>query len=388
MLEVLAIIGNVITEYKEYVSKAPKSHSIFLIAALSIFMPFIVTCVTAVLVAFLALREKEYLKSIKNLPGVAYIVAFAALVLLVPLFYGRWVSLLAGLLVIVALIFMLFSKSIMTEALYDRALDCCCAGSTICFLFGIIQKIYYGPRFRVTAGFGNANYYGTIIEFVILICVYRIMTNPKGRWFYCGIILMNVLGLFLCDCQSSWLPILVGVLIIFYCNGHKKKTIIFLCIAVGLVAALLLIPNILPRLDRMPQTFATRINIWLTAAQGIKAHPIFGQGTITYMFIHSLYNGYSTYHAHSLYLDPLLNYGVAGVALALRYFWVVISDVQKKRLGVKSRPIKSLALAVVVGVLIHGVTDITIMWIPTAMLLTLILSSFGIEDKKNICCSY
>lgn len=388
MLEVLAIIGNIITEYKEYVSKAPKSHSIFLIAALSIFMPFIFSCVAVVLVAYLALREKEYLKSIKNLSGTVYIVVFSVLVLLVPLLFGRWVSLSAGLLVIAALIFMLFSKSIMTEELYNRALDCCCAGSIICFLFGIAQKIYYGASFRVTAGFGNANYYGTIIEFVVLICVYRMMTNPSGRLFYCGIILMNVVGLFLCDCQSSWLPILVGILIIFYCNGHKKKTLTFLCIAVGLVAAGLFIPNVLPRLGRMPQTFATRINIWMTALQGIKAHPLFGQGTITYMFIHELYNGYSTYHAHSLYLDPFLNYGVVGVCVMLRYFWVTTSEALKKQLGDKSRSIKSLALAIVVGVLIHGVTDVTIMWIPTSMLLMVILSSFGIEDKKNICHSY
>lgn len=371
------------------VKNIPKHELAFLAVTASIFLPFMITCTAVVVYAIFLVCNKSVIKSISKQKGVVFLAVLSVLIIVVPIFYGRWISVLAGVLFIMVLVYFVYAQSIMTHRLYDKALTICCAMSIVCFFYALMQKLILGMSFRSTAGLLNANYYATIIEFVILICVYRIMTDYKKNKFYIIIIAINIAGLFLSDCQSSWLSIIAGVLLLLFFNGYKRQATIFLAISFLLVILGLSIPGILPRLDRMPQTFSTRINIWTTAWQGIKAHPLFGQGTLTYLFSHELYGGYKTYHAHSLYLDPILSYGIVGVTALLCYITTLIRQTVKNKCP-KSSPAKVLMLSVCAAVCVHGITDFSILWVQTGMLLCFIMSYSGIKGKsdketKNIC---
>ncbi|WMJ23693.1 O-antigen ligase family protein [Paludicola sp. MB14-C6] len=362
----------------EKVKSFSKPQLLLAITVASIFTHFIITCAVLLGVTIYALANSNIRKMMFHAKGLIWLGLFSILIIVVPSLYGRWVSALIGIAVIIVILFYLFAQSIITDELYHYTIDIACFMSLICFIVALGQKLFYGFSFRSTAGLLNANYYGTIIEFVVLLCVYRIIIGTKMPNAYIGVILINILGLFLCDCQSSWLSIIAGVFILICFNKYKKYALLFLAIASIFVCIGIFVPGILPRWDRMPQTFSTRMNIWRTAIQGIKAHPLFGQGTLTYMFINKLYKGYDTYHAHSLYLDPLLSYGIVGVGLLITYLCNYF-----KALSYQVNKIRSLVFAFVAAVCVHGITDISILWVQTGLLLLFIASGCFIEKKNN-----
>ena len=52
--------------------------------------------------------------------------------------------------------------------------------------------------------------------------------------------------------------------------------------------------------------------MWSTALKGIADHALFGMGPSAYQLVWPAYSGYPTFHAHNLFLDTLLNFGVVG----------------------------------------------------------------------------
>lgn len=100
-----------------------------------------------------------------------------------------------------------------------------------------------------------------------------------------------------------------------------------------------------------------RIQIWSCAIQGIKASPLLGQGPFTYMMILDKYNGHLTQHAHSVYLDPLLSFGIIGLACLVPYIY----DNCKRLYKVKEHySYIALVMGFIGVLLIHGILDYTI----------------------------
>lgn len=307
-----------------------------------------------------------------------------SLAFIVPLVYGRWTSFFATFMLLSILVFMLYSQSIITIELYHKGLDISCYMSIVCFVYAVIERLFLGTSHRSTGGMLNANYYGTIIEFVILIAVYRIITNPSKKKEYFFFIAINILGLFLCDCQSAWLAIIAGTIAILFNNGYKKGAIIFLVTSSALLSIGLMIPGVFPRWDKMPQTFVTRFGIWQIAIKQIFAHPFFGQGILAYFYNHEIYGGYRTYHSHSLFFEPFVSFGLVGVCIAIAYIVSNISYARNNIVFKEYSPIKSMVIAVMVAVLVHGVTDYSIRWIQTGLLLVFILSACFVRKEKSL----
>lgn len=356
---------------------------LLLITTMSVCLPYPITCFLLLTLVFFVLFRKKLRDQLVKVKGFSIICFFSLYAMIIPLFYQRWLGVIVGFFMMIGFIYMLYVQSVLTFKLYHMILDCICVSSIACFIIAVIQKLSCGYLFRATGGLLNANYYGMIIEFVILICIYRIITNPnKSKW-YIPIVIVNIVGVFLCDCQSAWLAIIAGVLILLYCNGFKKHAIFFLLIASVLVVIGVTVPGVLPRWDRMPQTFATRLDIWKTAFKGISEYPLFGQGPMSFLLNHKTYGGYLTQHAHSIYLDPLLCYGVVGVGTILIYIVTVIRFAKNNLALKKSPEVTSIVLAIFVASLIHGITDFPLMWVQTGMLFVFIISGVFVNSSSE-----
>lgn len=389
LVEVLIIANmkkNVIDYFKSTPKPRLKKELLLIIAVASIFLPFAATFAVMLALGAVVLTNRECRASLVKLKGAPILAAFAALSLIVPAFYQRWISVLAGVMIVVIILFMMYAQTVITSSLYDISLDICCIMSVCPFVISIIQKLVNGFGYRATGALLNANYYGMIIEFVIIISVYRMFLNPKaGKW-YLAVIVINIAGLFMCDCQSAWLAIIAGILVLLYVNGYKRYAIIFLIVSAVLVMVGILVPGVLPRWDKMPQTLATRIAIWSDAMKWISKHPIFGQGTLTYLFNQRIFGGYKTYHAHSLYLEPILSYGIVGTGLLISYFVVLIKQMKTNvyiAMSQSKSRVKSLILAIMVSVCVHGITDIPLIWIQTGAFLAFIMSGAFISPKHE-----
>ena len=99
------------------------------------------------------------------------------------------------------------------------------------------------------------------------------------------------------------------------------------------------------------------------------------------MMILDKYNGHLTQHAHSVYLDPLLSFGIIGLACLVPYVY----DNCKRLYQVKKHySYVALVMGFIGVLLIHGILDYTIFWIHTGLFFLFVLSSFEMfETNRN-----
>ena len=105
-----------------------------------------------------------------------------------------------------------------------------------------------------------------MIEFIVLICVYKMMQVKTLRRivFYVVTIVCNLFALYLSGSRTAWIPFVVTIPFMFLIN---KRFIYFTTSMAGIGGAgllLLLEPKLMQRATIF-QDFAKRSNIWETA---------------------------------------------------------------------------------------------------------------------------
>ena len=140
--------------------------------------------------------------------------------------------------------------------------------------------------------------------------------------------------------------------------------------------AALIVPGVLCRLPILDRMIELRVDIWETAAKGFLQHPLFGQGTFTYQYIWpTIPGGAANDHSHSLYLEPLLNYGIVGTAALLSYFALQYRSLWHSMREKQESYLTAVLLGLTVSTLVHGISDVTVAWVQTGMLFLFLLSS-------------
>ena len=99
---------------------------------------------------------------------------------------------------------------------------------------------------------------------------------------------------------------------------------------------------------------------------------------MTYYHVYKSYHGHPTEHAHSVYLDPLLCFGVIGILTIIPYIFDNLKRVYYLWKSHIDKTLVALIVSFVVMVLIHGLLDYTIFFVQTGFLFLLITSSFDI----------
>ncbi len=241
------------------------------------------------------------------------------------------------------------------------------------------QKIRF--MLRCKGFFFNPNYFGAMMAMTALICIYHFVAFKKDRLKSVFVGVCALVCLLLTQSMFGYIELLVGAIVLLIV-AHKWRylavliTILFLCATVVIV-----VPDILPRLGEMGESFDLRVRIWRVAAKGFWQSPIFGQGPLTYFHIYKDYEGaipgvkvWPTQHAHNLFIDGLLNFGFVGATLLWSWYVALTVDVLRslKRLG--SKTVASLVIAMAVGLLVHGMVDVTVLWSQTGIMLLFIVS--------------
>lgn len=323
------------------------------------------------------LREKAL-----SAPYTKIVFAFVTVSFFTASIYNNYIGIGYALLSYAIVICGLYLRSVMTQSLFRRAMDTVCVCSIWCMAVALIQKtvIFAAEEgYRPPSVFDNANYYGMMIEFIIAIALYRFFTNQRHPAFYLMVIGVNLIGLYLCASFSSFLAMCAAAGVILVGRRNAKVSALFF----GLMAACLLViiafPSLLPRSSsEIEFTLTQRLSIWISSLRAFKRTPFFGRGPETYRMVWEQFGGPQTCHCHNLFLDMLLNYGIFGTAIAFTYF--ILQGrllLLRYRYGF-CRSMDLLISALTVAVLVHGLTDVTILWIQTICLLFLVTSSMGI----------
>jgi O-antigen ligase len=337
-------------------------------------------------VAYL-IKEKRLKSVASTTPGIQYLWALCTLGVVAALVNDNEVGMLIAMLLAVFFLIGAFARSIMTRMLFDKVILVSCAASLFSFAVAFIQYVTYkGDLNRVCSVFINANYYAAVIEIVVLFALYKLCRaeNREQRGFYAIVIALNAVGLFFSGCRTAVFALCAAVsLMLFFYSRYKALAVYFgLCILLAVLTVT--VPEAFPRMSQISNDMGTRIEIWHRAIEDIMRHPFFGEGALAYAGSHFIVEGMRIAHTHSIYLEPILSFGVIGTILILVYLKKNLSPIWEMRNIKTDRDKFVLALGLLASVALHGIVDATAFSVQLGILLMLALAMAGIHENPQL----
>lgn len=253
----------------------------------------------------------------------------------------------------------------MTEKMLYKIFDIAAFMGMICAFVARMQRI--DPKVQTPSVFLNANYYGTIITFTFLICLYRLITESKNEVFLIASMLVELYGLASASCWTAIFCIALGTLIILF--YLKKRKIAFALMVAGVIfsALFMLTPAYEKIFALAVRNISIRWGIWETGIKAFLRQPFFGVGMMGYYRVYKLYGSQANYHCHNLFIDALLSFGIIGVTPAVAYAVRTVKNAVKS----KMLPLFSALFA---AVMLHSLFDLTIVWIQTGAFAVILMT--------------
>ena len=240
---------------------------------------------------------------------------------------------------------------------------------------------------RVASVFMNENYYGTIIEFIALICLYFIFRSEslREKIFFAIVYAMNVFGLWLCQSRMAYIVVALSFLLFLFVFQRRAAYIVMIILA-GFSSVLIRFPALLPRFDSILSYLDFRLGIWDCAFRAFRLSPWIGRGYYSYSSIWTevfAEEYFPALHAHNLYIELLINFGIIGFLLlslfVLNKIFSCLKICYQQKDSLSIALIGSAALCIAV----HGCADITIFWPQTGIFAALLFASPQVYVSKE-----
>lgn len=368
---------------------------------LSIFLPFylfvVVLCLYIISLIFTG-DMKSILQKMGEHPMLLLFLSYSTVISILA---QNWMGLVASVGMFLFTIFFLHYQSILSHKFFRLILQFVLFGSVLSAAFAslehfqIVKKFNYAflsPNMQVwhqnRAGvtFFNPNYYGIICCFCIMIAFY-LFTTTKLNWLkvFCVIAgFVNLFGLNFTQNRTAFPAIIAGAIIYLFTTIKNWKAF-WLSIGVFAIGLSFLFSSDLGvRMGTLDSSMEERISIWDAGMALFKQNPFWGEGPLTYM--HSYPRIHAPYHehAHSLYIDTILSYGIVGTIL------LVLSSVAPVRLMMDmsqesgKRPIIGLYLSFLTVVAVHGIFDLALFWIQSGFIFLLVMCSIPLEHRMLV----
>ncbi|CFA12263.1 O-Antigen Polymerase family [Streptococcus pneumoniae] len=363
---------------------------------LSIFLPFylfvVVLCLYIISLIFTG-DMKSILQKMGEHPMLLLFLSYSTVISILA---QNWMGLVASVGMFLFTIFFLHYQSILSHKFFRLILQFVLFGSVLSAAFAslehfqIVKKFNYAflsPNMQVwhqnraEVTFFNPNYYGIICCFCIMIAFY-LFTTTKLNWLkvFCVIAgFVNLFGLNFTQNRTAFPAIIAGAIIYLFTTIKNWKAF-WLSIGVFAIGLSFLFSSDLGvRMGTLDSSMEERISIWDAGMALFKQNPFWGEGPLTYM--HSYPRIHAPYHehAHSLYIDTILSYGIVGTIL------LVLSSVAPVRLMMDmsqesgKRPIIGLYLSFLTVVAVHGIFDLALFWIQSGFIFLLVMCSIPFD---------
>lgn len=368
---------------------------------LSIFLPFylfvVVLCLYIISLIFTG-DMKSILQKMGEHPMLLLFLSYSTVISILA---QNWMGLVASVGMFLFTIFFLHYQSILSHKFFRLILQFVLFGSVLSAAFAslehfqIVKKFNYAflsPNMQVwhqnraEVTFFNPNYYGIICCFCIMIAFY-LFTTTKLNWLkvFCVIAgFVNLFGLNFTQNRTAFPAIIAGAIIYLFTTIKNWKAF-WLSIGVFAIGLSFLFSSDLGvRMGTLDSSIEERISIWDAGMALFKQNPFWGEGPLTYM--HSYPRIHAPYHehAHSLYIDTILSYGIVGTIL------LVLSSVAPVRLMMDmsqesgKRPIIGLYLSFLTVVAVHGIFDLALFWIQSGFIFLLVMCSIPLEHRMLV----
>lgn len=368
---------------------------------LSIFLPFYLFVVVLCLYIISLISTGDMKSILQKMGEHPMLLLFLSYSTVISILAQNWMGLVASVGMFLFTIFFLHYQSILSHKFFRLILQFVLFGSVLSAAFAslehfqIVKKFNYAflsPNMQVwhqnraEVTFFNPNYYGIICCFCIMIAFY-LFTTTKLNWLkvFCVIAgFVNLFGLNFTQNRTAFPAIIAGAIIYLFTTIKNWKAF-WLSIGVFAIGLSFLFSSDLGvRMGTLDSSMEERISIWDAGMALFKQNPFWGEGPLTYM--HSYPRIHAPYHehAHSLYIDTILSYGIVGTIL------LVLSSVAPVRLMMDmsqesgKRPIIGLYLSFLTVVAVHGIFDLALFWIQSGFIFLLVMCSIPLEHRMLV----
>ena len=365
---------------------------------LSIFLPFylfvVVFCLYIISLIFTG-DMKSILQKMGEHPMLLLFLGYSTVI---SIFEQNWMGLVASVGMFLFTVFFLHYQSILSHKFFRFILELVLLGSVLSAAFAslehfqIVKKFNYAflsPNMQVwhqnraEVTFFNPNYYGIICCFCIMIAFY-LFTTTKLTWLriFCVVAgFANLFGLNFTQNRTAFPAIIAGAIIYLF-TTIKNWRAFWLSIGVFAIGLSFLFSSDLGvRMGTLDSSMEERISIWDAGMALFKQNPFWGEGPLTYMHSYPRIRAPYHEHAHSLYIDTILSYGIVGTIL------LVLSSVKPVRLMMDmsqeegKRPIIGLYVSFLTVVAVHGIFDLALFWIQSGFIFLLVMCSIPLEHR-------
>ena len=382
----------------EKLKSLSKQEGLLLGVILSIFLPFylfVIIFISYLLWLVYTGEMKGILKRLSQHPVLLFFIAYSTAISLLA---QNVMGVVASVAMFLFAIFFYYYQSQLTPKFFRLTIEGVLASSVLAAAFAalehfqIVKKFDYtflSPRMQVwhqnraEVAFFNPNYYGIICCFCIMIGFYLISTT-KLRWlriFSMIAIFANLFGLNFTQNRTAFPAIIFGAIIYLF-TTIKNWRAFWLGIGVfGVGLAFLFSSDLGVRMGTLDSSMEERVSIWNAGMALFKQNPFWGEGPLTYM--HSFPRIGAPYHehAHSIYIDTILSYGVVGtVLLGIASATPVRMLIDMSQVPSK-RPILGLYLSFLTVVAVHGIFDLALFWIQSSFIFLLVMCSLPLKHS-------
>lgn len=382
----------------EKLKSLSKQEGLLLGVILSIFLPFylfVIIFISYLLWLVYTGEMKGILKRLSQHPVLLFFIAYSTAISLLA---QNVMGVVASVAMFLFAIFFYYYQAQLTPKFFRLTIEGVLASSVLAAVFAalehfqIVKKFDYtflSPRMQVwhqnraEVAFFNPNYYGIICCFCIMIGFYLISTT-KLRWlriFSMIAIFANLFGLNFTQNRTAFPAIIFGAIIYLF-TTIKNWRAFWLSIGVfGVGLAFLFSSDLGVRMGTLDSSMEERVSIWNAGMALFKQNPFWGEGPLTYM--HSFPRIGAPYHehAHSIYIDTILSYGVVGtVLLGIASATPVRMLIDMSQVPSK-RPILGLYLSFLTVVAVHGIFDLALFWIQSSFIFLLVMCSLPLKHS-------
>lgn len=359
------------------------------LCAASLFLPYQMIAVPGLLTVLIALGSKERRNKMNNVSMSEYIYGSVLLFTLPAILFRNWFGLMGGVVLWLMLLFMLYLFSVMTKRFFNNLIDLMLMLSVPAMLFGVADKFllhWFIFEGRTSSVFFNANYYGFMLELFVLMALYRFENRHSIG--YLVILFANLGSILLCDCRTAWAALAVALL--FYAVHYKRNVkwiIIIMLITIAVIMVVLSAPTLFERMagEVLDYDFTKRSRIWGTAIEWIRKQPVIGYGMSSFREICIRTHAKRVrWHAHNLILNVLLDFGFVGLTYFSCMAGKIINVLNKPQFCITYGMIRRLIMVATLATMIHGVTDVPVLGVQTALGMIFVVSGCSVERNERV----
>jgi O-antigen ligase len=236
------------------------------------------------------------------------------------------------------------------------------AASSVAVIYAVWQSVggvelYRGVRLDPMGwGFYRAvgfyGFYLTFAAFAMTVFLYSSsFALEMKKWPYAVLAGLSFVAVIATFARSIWISLAAAIPLFAFTKGRKAGIVVVGALVVLGVGGILSVPALRNRAESIisPGQNETRLNLWKTAIEMSKDHPVFGVGEDNWDHHFERYrvNGFydTTVHPHNDYLTVLVSSGIPGLIAFVSTWLVALGGGIRLIRSARTPPIRAIAMA-------------------------------------------